>query len=121
IDDADHLFGKASREDHLKNYHEMGAQTVIMTMGKNGALVSDGSKVVRVPAVEAEVVDPAGVHDAWHAGLYYAMNKGKELPNATYFANAVAAYVLRRQGSLIELPPPGEITQQLLEKAFEDV
>jgi fructokinase len=121
VDDAEHLFGKANREDHLKSYHEMGAQTVVMTMGKHGALVSDGSKVVRVPAVEAEVVDPAGVHDAWHAGLYYAMNKGKELANATYFANAVAAYVLCRQGSLVELPAPGEITQQLLAKAFEDV
>ncbi len=121
IDDAEHLFGKASREDHLKNYHEMGAKTVIMTMGKQGALVSDGSKVVRVPAVEMEVVDPAGVHDAWHAGLYYAMNNGKPLANATYFANAVAAYVLGQQGSLVPLPAPGEITQSLLDKAFEDV
>jgi fructokinase len=121
IDDADHLFGKASREDHLKNYHEMGAATVVLTMGKNGALVSDGQKVVRVPAVEAEVVDPSGVHDAWHAALYYALNKGKALTNATYFANAVAAFVLGQQGALIDLPAPGEITQKLLDKAFEDV
>ncbi|MCB2204412.1 hypothetical protein KQI65_06645 [bacterium] len=121
IDDAEHLFGKGNREDYLKQYHEMGAEKVIMTMGKHGALVSDGSKVVRVPAVEAEVVDPAGVHDAWHAGLYYAMNNGKPLTNATYFANAVSAFVLGQQGALIDLPAPGEITQQLLDKAFEDV
>ncbi|MFZ1728918.1 MAG: PfkB family carbohydrate kinase [Bacteroidota bacterium] len=121
LDDAENLFGKASREDHLKSYHDMGAKTVIMTMGKEGALVSDGVKVVRVPAVEAEVVDPAGVHDAWHAGLYYAINNNKPLANATYFANAVAAWVLSREGSLVELPAPGEISQTLLDKAFEDV
>lgn len=121
IDDAENLFGKASREDYLKNYHDMGAKTVIMTMGKQGALVSDGSKVLRVPAVEAEVVDPAGVHDAWHAGLYYGINNGKPLANATYFANAVAAWVLGREGALVDLPAPGEITEKLLGKAFEDV
>ncbi len=121
IDDAENIFGKATREEQLKNYHDLGAKTVIMTMGKQGALVSDGVKVVRVPAVEAEVVDPSGVHDAWHAGLYYALNKHKPLANATYFANAVAAWVLRREGSLVELPAPGEITQQLLNKAFEEV
>lgn len=121
IDDAENLFGKATREDYLKNYHDMGAKTVIMTMGKQGALVSDGSKVLRVPAVEAEVVDPAGVHDAWHAGLYYGINNGKPLANATYFANAVAAWVLGREGALVDLPVPGEITEKLLGKAFEDV
>ncbi|PLX32615.1 MAG: hypothetical protein C0600_01980 [Ignavibacteria bacterium] len=121
IDDAEHLFGKGAKEDYLKQYHDMGAQTVIMTMGKHGAFVSDGSKVVRVPAVEAEVVDPAGVHDAWHAGLYYALNNGKPLANATYFANAVSAYVLKQQGSLVPLPAPGEITESLLGKPFEDV
>jgi sugar/nucleoside kinase (ribokinase family) len=121
IDDAENLFGKATREEHLKNYHDLGAKTVIMTMGKQGALVSDGLKVVRVPAVEAEVVDPSGVHDAWHAGLYYAINKHKPLANATYFANAVAAWVLSREGTLVDLPAPGEISQRFLDKAFEDV
>ena len=121
LDDAENLFGKASREDHLKNFHDMGAKTVIMTMGKQGALVSDGSKVVRVPAVEAEIVDPAGVHDAWHAGLFYGINNGKQLANATYFANAVAAWALGQEGSLVDLPAPGEITYKLLGKSFEDV
>lgn len=121
IDDAENLFGKASREEHLKNFHEMGAKTVIMTMGRNGALVSDGNKVVRVPAVDAEIVDPAGVHDAWHAGLYYALNHGKQLANATYFANAVAAWALGIEGVLVDLPAPGEISDKLLGKPFEDV
>ena len=121
LDDAENLFGKATREDHLKSFHDMGAKTVIMTMGKQGALVSDGSRVVRVPAVEADVVDPAGVHDAWHAGLYYALNHGKQLANATYFANAVAAFVLGKEGPLVDLPAPGEISDALLGKAFEDV
>lgn len=121
IDDAENLFGKASREEHLKSYHDMGARTVVMTMGKHGALVSDGVKVLRVPAVEAEVVDPAGVHDAWHAGLYYALTHDKPLANAAYFGNAVAAWVLGYTGALVPLPDANEISEKLLGKPFDDV
>jgi sugar/nucleoside kinase (ribokinase family) len=121
LEDAEALFGKGTKEDFLKQYHDMGAQTVIMNLGKQGALLSDGVKVVRVPGVEGETVDTAGVDEAWHAALFYAMNKQKAAPNAVYFANTVAAYVLARQGSIIALPAPGEITQEMLGKAFEDV
>lgn len=121
IDDAENLFGKSTREEHLKHYHDLGAKTIIMNMGKQGALVSDGVKVVRVPTVEAEVVDPAGVHEVWHAALFYALNYKKPLANATYFANTVAAWAVQREGALVTLPMPGEITEELLEKPFEDV
>ncbi len=121
LDDAEALFGKGTKEDYLKQYHDMGAQTVIMNLGKQGALLSDGVKVVRVPAIEGDVVDPAGVDEAWHAALFYALNKQKSSPNAVYFANTVSAYVLAHQGSVVALPAPGEITQQMLGKAFEDV
>ena len=119
--DAEALFGKGTREDFLKQYHDMGAKIVIMSLGKQGSLLSDGVKVVRVPAVEAEVVDPNGVNEAWHAALFYAINKQKSQPNAVYFANTVAAWVLSQQGPLVDLPAAGEITQQLLGKPFEDV
>jgi sugar/nucleoside kinase (ribokinase family) len=121
LDDAEALLGKGSKEDFLKQYHDMGCQTVIMNLGKQGALLSDGVKVVRVPAIEGEIVDPSGADEAWHAALFYAMNKMKSMPNAVYFANTVASYVLARPGSLVALPAPGEITQELLGKAFEEV
>jgi sugar/nucleoside kinase (ribokinase family) len=121
IEDAEALFGKAPKEEHLKQYHDMGAKTVVMNLGKQGALLSDGSKVVRVPAVESEVVDMEGVDEAWHAAFFYALNKRKAAPNAVYFANTVAAWVISRPGGLIELPPPGEITKELIGKDFEDI
>ena len=121
VDDAEHLFGKAAREDYIKKYHDLGVATVILTMGKDGCLVSDGSKIVRVPSVEAKIVDPAGVNDAWHAGLYHAMNEGKELANAAYFANAVAAYALQLPGTLVQLPAAAEIAEQMAKRRFEEI
>lgn len=121
IDDAEHLFGKASREDYVKKYHDLGVEKVILTMGRDGCLVSDGSKIVRVPAVEAKIIDPSGVNDAWHAGLYYAMNEGKELPNAAYFANAVGAFKLQQPGTLVPLPPAEEIAEKYAKRRVEDI
>lgn len=121
LDDAEALLGKGTKEDYLKQYHDMGCRTVVMNLGKQGSLLSDGVKVVRVPAVEGDVVDPSGADEAWHAALFYAMNKMKSMPNAVYFANTVASWVLARPGSLVALPTPGEITQEMLGKAFEDV
>lgn len=121
VDDAEHLFGKAAREDYIKKYHDLGVATVILTMGKDGCLVSDGTKTVRVPSVDAKIVDPAGVNDAWHAGLYHAMNEGKELSNAAYFANAVAAFALQQPGTLVPLPSAQDIAEQMAKKRFEEI
>jgi len=121
VDDAEHLFGKSTREDYVKMYHDLGVKSVILTMGKDGCLVSEGSKIVRVPSVEAKIIDPSGVTEAWHAGLYYAMNEDKELGNAAYFANAVAAYVLQKPGTLVDLPPAEEIAELMTDRAFAEI
>jgi sugar/nucleoside kinase (ribokinase family) len=121
FDDAEHLFGKQTKEDYLRLYHDMGAKTVILTMGKAGCIVSDGGKGIRIPAVDAPVIDPGGINDAWHAALYYALAHGKPLANAAYVGNIVAAYVLQQPGSLVPLPPIDEITQKLVGKSFEEI
>jgi sugar/nucleoside kinase (ribokinase family) len=121
IDDAEHLFGKSTREDYIKKFHDLGVKTVILSMGKHGCLVSDGVVTNHVEAAEAQIVDPGGVHDSWHAGLYYAMNNGKGLLSATLFANAVAAYVLQMPGTLIELPSAQTISEQMLRKSFDEL
>ncbi len=121
IDDAENLFGKMSREDYVRQYHELGVQKVLLTMGRDGCYVSEAGDMMRVPACEAKIVDPSGVGDAWHAGLYHALRAGKKLTNAALFANAVGAYALQHQGTLVPLPAAEEIAQTFLKKSFEEV
>jgi fructokinase len=121
VDDAENLFGKMSHEDMVKKFHEIGAHAVILTMGKDGCLVSKDGELEHVPAIEAEIVDPSGVHDAWHAGLYYAVNHGKQIYSAVQYANAVGAYVLGQHGTLVQLPAGEELAQTMLEKPFADI
>jgi len=121
IDDPEHLFGKAPHGDLLKRYHDFGVKTVILTLGREGCIVSDPAGVEHLPAVNAKIVDPAGANDAWHAGLYHAMNAGKGLHSAARFANAVAAYTLQHNGSLVSLPDADKLAQQMLKCSFEEI
>ncbi len=119
--DAEDLFGKMSKEDYIKKYLDLGVKKVILWAGREGALVSDGAKIVRVPASIIDVVDRAGTHEAWHAGLMYAMTKGKELANAAYFGNIVAAYVAQRQGALVPIPDAETLAQEMTARSFRDL
>ena len=121
LDDAENLFGKSSREDYVKQYHDLGVKKVILTMGRDGCFVSDEGNIVRVPACEAKIVDPSGVSDAWHAGLYFAIREGKDLASASHFANAVGAYALQHTGTLVALPPANEIAETIMKKPFEEI
>ena len=49
-----------------------------MTLGADGALWSDGERVLRAPAVAAECVDTTGAGDAFAAGLLAARADGAE-------------------------------------------
>ncbi|MDH7516195.1 MAG: PfkB family carbohydrate kinase [Bacteroidota bacterium] len=121
IDDAEHLFGKVPAEDLVRNYHDFGVETVILFMGREGCLLSRHGSMESVPAIPAQAVDPAGVHEAWHAGLFFAMNAEKELATAVRFANAVAAWVLQQPGSLVDIPDADTISRDLLKRPFDDV
>lgn len=121
LDDAENLFGKMPREDFIQRYREMGARDVILAMGRDGCLVTEKDAIVCVPACEAKIVNPAGVVDAWHAGLYFALKSGKSLPSAAHFANGVGAFVLQEEESLVQLPSADVITKQMFSKSFSEI
>jgi sugar/nucleoside kinase (ribokinase family) len=51
---------------------------VVVTLGADGAMWSDGERVLRAPAVAARVVDTTGAGDAFAAGLLAARAAGAE-------------------------------------------
>jgi ribokinase len=53
-----------------------GSREVVVTLGADGALWTDGREVVRAPAEPAEVVDTTGAGDAFAAGLLAARLAG---------------------------------------------
>lgn len=75
------------------------AEEVVVTLGAEGALWSDGRTVEHVPAAPADVVDTTGAGDAFAAGLLAARTAGASRRAALTVAAALAAQAVQRPGA----------------------
>jgi ribokinase len=72
---------------------------VVVTLGEEGALWTDGAGVVRVAAEPAEVVDTTGAGDAFAAGLVAARLRGEGPERALRAGCALAARAVSSPGA----------------------
>jgi tagatose 6-phosphate kinase len=68
-----------------------GAQWVVITMGKNGAVASDGKSFWKIPAIEVPAISAIGSGDAFSAGLASGIVAGSDVPEACRLGAACAA------------------------------
>ncbi len=111
-DDAERLFGKDTPENQIEKFLKLGAKLVIMTLGKDGAIVSNGNETVSFETLATEVVDTTGAGDAFWSGFYAAIVKGHTIRQALKIGFAVSAFKLKYTGAVVELPTLEEIKQQ---------
>jgi len=102
LDDAQRLFGTGyTPEQYIQMFHDIGPRLVIMTMGKDGVLISQEGKIVsHVPARPVKVVDATGAGDSFWAGFLVAMLDGNSLERCALFAREVVEQKLVTVGPL---------------------
>ena len=102
LDDAGRIFGREYEpEDYLEMFHELGPETVVLTMGAEGTLVSGvGKSPVHVPARPVEAVDATGAGDAFWAGFLVATLDGNPAERSALFAREVVEVKLTTKGPL---------------------
>ena len=110
-DDAERLFGKDSYENQIEKFLKLGAKLVIMTLGKDGAIVSNGEEIIKFNTVATEVVDTTGAGDAFWSGFYAAIVKGYNIRKSLNLGFAVSAYKLKYTGAVVDLPSLEEIKE----------
>lgn len=113
-DDAFHIFGSMQNEEYVEAFHKLGAQNVILTMGKDGALVSNGKKLVHQKTVSQVVVDTTGAGDGFWSGVYCGLLNDQDIFTAAKWGSAVAAFRLRTIGSDLPLPSMEVIKSEFL-------
>jgi len=111
-DDAERLFGPDSHANQVEKFLKLGAKLVIMTLGKEGAIVSNGRETVALGTLAAEVVDTTGAGDAFWSGFYTAVVKGYTIREALELGFAVSAYKLKYTGAVVDLPRLETIKEQ---------
>lgn len=98
----------ASAERAAHALQALGPQTVIITLGSQGAVVVDDAAVHHVPSYRIAAVDTTAAGDAFTGALATAMGAGVDLHEAVRRAAAAGALAATRMGAQPSLPTRAE-------------
>ena len=107
--DAERIFGPDTPENHVNKFIECGAKLVIMTLGKDGAIVSNGTETIKFKTLATEVVDTTGAGDAFWCGFYTAITSNYTLKESLNIGFATSAFKLKHVGAIAKLPSIEEL------------
>ena len=102
-DDMDRLFGVGLAHTKLfTKLHSLGAKLICLTLGKNGAKLSEpGKPVLELSALKIDkIIDATGAGDAFWSGFLYARIKGKSSQTCLETALKMAAVKLQNVGRI---------------------
>lgn len=101
-----------SRLAAMNEFHERGVRYVVLTLGSDGAAISDNGKLVtHIPACKTAVVDTTGAGDTFvgalaltypHVGMY-------SFKEACLFATKAASITVSRRGAAESIPDFNEV------------
>lgn len=90
-----------------------GVQTVIVTLGRNGALLVTDENTLHIPTFNVEVVDTTAAGDAFIGGLAAGLLKGNPLEKAVRYGNASGALAATKFGAQPSLPNAEDVEKLL--------
>jgi ribokinase len=96
-----------------KPLHDAGVGSVIMTLGKKGALVTNKDGDTRVPGYVVKAIDTTSAGDTFTGTLACLLAEGRGLEEAVSFANAAAALSATKQGAQISMPTREEVDEMV--------
>lgn len=89
--------------------HEKGIKTVIITMGKMGAWVSENNQGILISGFKVQAIDTIAAGDTFNGVLIMALLEGLTLNSAIQKAHAAAAIAVTRKGAQPSIPWKDEI------------
>lgn len=93
----------AARQAALR-LHASGVRDVVITLGREGALMEGAAGSGHVPGCTVTAVDTTAAGDAFNGALAVALAEGASLEHAVRFANRAAALSITRPGAQPSLP-----------------
>jgi ribokinase len=97
---------------------ERGVENVIVTIGKNGAIMATKDETVHVKGIEVDAVDATGAGDAFCGALAVAISSGKELKEAVVYSNCAGALATTKIGAQEALPTTPELERFMKNKGL---
>jgi len=89
----------STQKSAIKAVHDYGVETVIVTLGMKGAVLSVEENVYKIPAYKSkEVVDPTGAGDVFIGGFLAEYIRGENLLWCACVGSAAASLVVEAAG-----------------------
>ncbi len=104
--EAELILGEADPVRQAEAFRKMGAGTVVITLGGEGAVLVDGRQRLRSGVYPTEYVDGSGGGDAFDAGYIYGLLRGMDAEGCLKVASALGASCVRAIGTT-----PGVFTE----------
>ncbi len=112
-DDAQILFAGMDADRVVDACHRAGAPGVVLKLGPQGCLVSDGTRREHVPAYAVQCVDATGAGDCFDGAFATRLLAGDDPVAAARYANTAAALATTGYGAVAPLPRAADVARAL--------
>jgi ribokinase len=104
----------------IESLRKMGADNVLITLGKLGCAFSSGGKTILSPSIDCgKVVDPTAAGDSFIGAFCTAVSAGIPTEDSLIFANCVGGITVSRLGAQTSLPYIDEVLKIMNEKGID--
>lgn len=102
----------ASAEDAARRIKARGVDTVIITLGAEGALILHDDKCVHFPGIKVKAVDTTAAGDVFNGALAVALFQQNDIAEAVQYACKAAAISVTRMGAQASAPYKKELAEK---------
>lgn len=114
------ITGEKKAENAAKRlYEKYNPDVVVITQGKNGGTLYDGTRLTAYPAFSVKAADTNGAGDVFHGAFAAGYLKGYDFLKCCYFASAVSAVKCTGVGARESVPDFETVKKFLEENGYE--
>ena len=113
LEDAGYLCGLGDPDAILDWCHRAGAPVVVLKLGADGVIASDGRRRERIEGMRVRSVDATGAGDCFAGSLMARLVSGDGFWEGLRYANAAAALATTGYGAVAPLPGPDAVMRLL--------
>ena len=107
--EAEIITGTADMAEAIEILKGSGVGQVIITLGNEGSIYTDGDKVKTSPAFKTQAVDTTAAGDTFIGAYCAAVCEGKDTDYAVKFASLASSITVARRGAAMSIPTMDEI------------
>ncbi|MDB1125351.1 sugar kinase [Vibrio algarum] len=104
LDEAQLLTGLNDANDIADYYLKLGAKTIVLKMGKEGAMIATADQRFTTSGHKVDTVDATGAGDCFSGAFLSQVVKGLPLKEALIYANCAAALTTTGYGAVAPIP-----------------